>query len=139
MTIESKMTKAFDAAIATISDQRGEIYNHPSIDFMRVTKIKEAVKDCPDPVVRHALEMIGVKMARLTTTPDHLDSIIDIAGYARTIVMHYDRLDLLAQGDAVFSDKPQDDADTGNDGDDGGGNIGDIFRAHFNVEAEQHE
>jgi hypothetical protein len=37
--------------------------------------------------------MIGVKMARLCTTPDHLDSLIDIAGYARTIAMIHDERD----------------------------------------------
>ena len=44
-----------------------------------------------DPLVRNALRMIGVKMARLVQSPDHLDSVIDIAGYARTIAMINDR------------------------------------------------
>lgn len=81
----------FDAAIQTITKERGKDYGHPADDFARVDLIKQAVADCPHPAIRHALEMIGVKLARLTTSPDHLDSVIDIAGYARTIVMILDR------------------------------------------------
>ena len=80
----------FDQRAATITQDRGQDYGHPLDDFRRVAMIKAAVADCPDVEVRHALEMIGVKMARLCTSPDHLDSIVDIAGYARTIAMIVD-------------------------------------------------
>lgn len=80
----------FDAAVKTITKERGEAYGHPVDDFDIASRIKHALQPCKDPVVRHALEMIGVKMARLCTTPDHLDSLIDIAGYARTIAMIHD-------------------------------------------------
>ena len=84
-------TEAFDEAVKVITQLRGDDYGHPADDFARGALIKEAVKDCPDPRIRHALEMIGVKMCRLVHTPDHLDSVIDIAGYARTILMIVDR------------------------------------------------
>ena len=80
----------FDAAVQTITKERGEAYGHPVDDFNTASQIKHALTPCKDPVVRHALEMIGVKMARLCHTPDHLDSLIDIAGYARTIAMIHD-------------------------------------------------
>jgi hypothetical protein len=86
----------FDKAVATITFVRGEAYGPPRADFERAQKIKAAVAECPDPAVRHVLEMIGVKMARLCVTPTHLDSLIDIAGYARTGVMVSD--DLLPGG-----------------------------------------
>ena len=35
--------------------------------------------------------MIAVKMSRLCNSPKHIDSIIDIAGYARTIAMILDK------------------------------------------------
>lgn len=82
--------RAFDDALTEITQKRGANYGHPMDDFQRASLIKQAVQDCPDPEVRHALEMIGVKLARLVHTPDHLDSIIDIAGYARTIAMIHD-------------------------------------------------
>lgn len=85
------LTPQFDAAIQTITQQRGGVYGHPADDFRRATALKAVVAECPNPLVRHALEMICVKMARLINAPDHLDSFIDIAGYARTGVMCLDR------------------------------------------------
>ena len=70
-----------------LTEDRGKIYGHPLDDFNRVAKMKEALADCPDPEVRHALEMIAVKLCRLVQTPDHQDSIDDIKGYAETINM----------------------------------------------------
>jgi hypothetical protein len=80
----------FDAGIQKVTEQRGGVYGHPSVDFDRAARLKDVVKDCPDPLVRHALEMICVKVARLIQTPDHEDSWLDIAGYARTGVMCLD-------------------------------------------------
>jgi hypothetical protein len=82
--------KDFDETFETITQDRGVDYGHPLDDFAIAAAIKEAVASCPDKEVRHALEMIGVKMARLCKTPTHPDSVIDIAGYARTIPMIHD-------------------------------------------------
>jgi hypothetical protein len=49
------------------------------------------IASCPDEPLGQALAMIGVKMARLAHNPDHLDSWIDIAGYARCAVMILDK------------------------------------------------
>ena len=84
------LTEQFDEAIKTITAERGLDYGHPLDDFGIASLIKCAVKSCPNTEVRHALEMIGVKMARLCTSPHHVDSVVDIAGYARTIVMILD-------------------------------------------------
>lgn len=85
-TEPSRLTK-FDDAIKTVTDQRGSVYGHPRHDFDRADRLKAVVAECKDPLARHALEMICVKVARLIQTPTHLDSWIDIAGYARTGVM----------------------------------------------------
>jgi hypothetical protein len=82
---------AFDAAIQKVTQERGATYGHPADDFAKASKIKEAVAACPDPLLRHCLEMIGVKLARLAQTPEHLDSWIDVFGYARCAVMIIDR------------------------------------------------
>jgi len=84
-------TATFDKALQTVTGDRGKFYGHPVDDFIRAQQIKDAVSICENVPVRHALEMIGVKMARLAQTPDHMDSVIDIAGYARTIAMILDR------------------------------------------------
>ena len=81
----------FNKALETVNDERGVIYGHPLEHFTQIATMKDVVRMCPDPAIRHALEMIIVKVARLTQTPDHLDSVIDIAGYARTIAMINDR------------------------------------------------
>ncbi len=83
----TSLLERYDAAVATVTQERNEAYAHPSVNFDRIVRLKAVVADCPDPLVRHALEMIAVKMARLIETPDHLDSWIDVAGYARTAVM----------------------------------------------------
>src|SRR5262245_27086879 len=77
----------FDAAIKRVTQQRGSIYGHPSVDFDRAARLKAVVAECKDPVLRNALDMICVKIARLIHTPTHLDSWIDLSGYARTAVM----------------------------------------------------
>lgn len=73
--------------VAKLTTERGRAYGHPLDDFKRVSAGKDVLAACPDPEVRHALEMIWVKMCRLVITPDHADSIDDIAGYAETIHM----------------------------------------------------
>jgi hypothetical protein len=87
----SERLKAFDTAAASVVDQRGETYAHPRFNFDRIQRLKDVVAECPDPLAREALESICVKISRLIQTPDHLDSWIDIAGYARTGVMVTDK------------------------------------------------
>lgn len=65
-----------------LTKDREGTYGHPIDNFERVAQIKHALKGCPDEAVRHALEMIAVKLSRLVETPNHQDSIDDIKGYA---------------------------------------------------------
>ncbi len=83
--------ETFDEAVSKVTTERGNVYGHPADDFARVDAIKAAVASCPDPLLRHCLEMLAVKMSRLAKTPEHLDSWIDIFGYARCAVMIIDR------------------------------------------------
>lgn len=80
----------YDSAVATITEERGKDYGHPINHFGHASRLKDVVAECPDPHIRHALEMICVKMARLIESPEHLDSWVDISGYARTAVMCID-------------------------------------------------
>jgi hypothetical protein len=83
-------TKDFDVAINRVTQDRGKDYGHPLDDFARINLMKYALRSCPHDEVRHALEMIAVKMSRLCSTPSHSDSVHDIAGYARTICILLD-------------------------------------------------
>lgn len=83
----------FDKALETITQDRGKAYGHPHKTFGEIAALQVMVAGCTDPRVRHALEMICVKLVRLCQdpTPDSMDSVIDIAGYARTIAMMWDQ------------------------------------------------
>jgi hypothetical protein len=73
----------FNEDTAKLTEERGSVYGPPKIDFGRVARMKEVIAECKDPLARHALEMIAVKIARLIQSPDHVDSWRDIAGYAK--------------------------------------------------------
>ena len=73
--------------IQELVTERGKDYGHPLDNFMDIAVGKMVVSKCKDAAVRHALEMIWLKVCRLVETPDHADSIDDIAGYAETIRM----------------------------------------------------
>lgn len=85
------LTEDFDDKIQSLVNERGAVYGHPLDHFRRAAQMKAPLEECADPEIRHALGMIAIKMARLIETPDHLDSIFDIAGYARTMCMIHDR------------------------------------------------
>jgi len=96
LEIETKVSlptllEEFDAAIRTITDERGKVYGHPKEDFERAQALINQVELCRHPGVRHVLMMICVKLSRLVQTPDHLDSLVDIVGYCRTAVMVLDK------------------------------------------------
>jgi len=80
----------FDQTLKGLTDQRGRVYGPPVTNFERIQALKAAVRDCPDPAIREALEMCCIKMARLVETPSHIDSINDIGGYARCMAMVLD-------------------------------------------------
>lgn len=70
------------------STDRQEVYGHPADDFKKVVVMAKPILDSNiDPVLKHSLYMIQVKIARLLNTPDHIDSVVDIAGYANTYGM----------------------------------------------------
>lgn len=72
-----------DEAGSLVDGPREAAYGHPADDFGAVVAAADALK-LPNNALGHALYMILVKIQRLVQTPDHHDSIVDIAGYART-------------------------------------------------------
>jgi len=71
--------------------ERGAVYGHPADDFRRAALIGDVLMDCRDPMLRHVLYMIGVKMCRLVQTPYHEDSWLDIVGYVHTAALVMER------------------------------------------------
>jgi len=84
-------TDKFDEQLTgLVNKERQAAYGHPLYHFQRTANMKKELRHCEDAELRHVLEMIADKMARLCETPDHFDSWIDIAGYARTAMMVMD-------------------------------------------------
>lgn len=86
--------ESFDRQIQTITQRRGDVYGHPADDFWKASALMEHFDNVDSVELRHALRMICVKLARLSNSPTHLDSYVDIAGYARTAVMVIEKLRL---------------------------------------------
>ncbi len=82
-----------DEAAKLVDNDRNHTYGEPADDFGRVSDAARALEIDPgkDPL-HHALYMILVKLSRLVHTPDHHDSVVDIAGYARTYQKVLERL-----------------------------------------------
>ena len=64
---------------------RQEDYGHPIQDFTRTAALWAPILGCEVTAEQVALCMVQVKVSRLVNTPDHRDSIVDVAGYALTL------------------------------------------------------
>lgn len=78
-----------ETAEELVGGTRGEEYGHPLRDFSDTSKIWSVILGCDVSPEQVALCMIGVKISRLCHTYK-LDSVVDIAGYARTLQMVHD-------------------------------------------------
>lgn len=72
-----------DEANAAI--ERGRAYGKVTDDFERITGAAAALGLDSNNPQHHPLYMILLKISRLVGSPGHRDSIVDIAGYARTL------------------------------------------------------
>ena len=76
-----KKAELLDKAKDTVKD-REESYGTPLENFHEIATMWRAILKVPITPGQVAACMIAVKMCRLARTPNHLDSIVDIAGYA---------------------------------------------------------
>jgi hypothetical protein len=88
--------KLFSEVISTIHD-RGAVYGHPAINHKRIADLWSAYLDYPVQPHQAALCMALVKIARLSETPSHEDSLKDLLAYVALSKTIYD-----AQTDAEF-------------------------------------
>ncbi|WP_295133067.1 DUF6378 domain-containing protein [uncultured Reyranella sp.] len=84
------LLEQFDAAYATVTLDRRDIYGAPADTYRRIAAMRAIVDECQDPQIREILAMVVTKIARLVQTPSHIDSWVDVAGYARCGVMLLD-------------------------------------------------
>ena len=63
-------------------NSRGQHYGKVLQNHNRIAKIWSIILGSDITEEQVALMMVGLKVARLIETPDHQDSILDIAGYA---------------------------------------------------------
>lgn len=84
------------------SVDRQKIYGHPADDFKKVAEMTRPImRSDIEPELKHALYMCQVKIARLLNTPYHLDSIVDLAGYANTYAMIVERIQEKVKPDEI--------------------------------------
>lgn len=82
------MVSILEEAEDLTNHARQNDYGHPADDFAKIAIMTKPILESDiDDRLKHALYMIQVKVARLLNTPDHYDSIVDIAGYANTYDM----------------------------------------------------
>lgn len=81
-TITEPTQKIVDIAKSLVYGDRGEAYGHPALDYARVAQIWSGILGHEVTPVQAIQCMIGIKLSRLSNTPDHRDSWVDIAGYA---------------------------------------------------------
>ena len=85
-----RVLERFDASYASVTTDRRDIYGDPIDTYRRVAALRTVVDECADPQLREIIGMVATKLVRLVQTPDHLDSWVDVAGYARTAAMLLD-------------------------------------------------
>lgn len=72
-------------AHALVNGARQKNYGHPIDDFSRTAQMWSALFGVEVTAEHVALAMACVKISRLVQTPDHYDSIVDLAGYGETL------------------------------------------------------
>lgn len=80
-----------EEAARVTSEERERDYGHPLRNHERIADIWSVILGIRVSPSQVALCMAGTKIARLIETPDHRDSVVDLAGYARS----YERIRLL--------------------------------------------
>lgn len=73
---------AFLKQAAIVVGERADDYGPASVLFERIAKRWSLTLGYPVTAAQVALCMIDLKLARLTDNPRHVDSALDVAGYA---------------------------------------------------------
>jgi hypothetical protein len=90
-----RATEALINAIDTLQD-RGKIYGHPKVNFARQSARFSSLLNHDITDAQAALLMVEVKLARITESPNHLDSYLDAICYLSIA------LELQSTGDELY-------------------------------------
>ena len=74
------------------SGDRQKAYGHPLEDYRRTAKLWSAILGMEVTALQAQLCMCAVKISRLCNSSEHRDSLVDLAGYARTYEMSLERM-----------------------------------------------
>lgn len=83
---------------AAVFEQRERVYGPPEALFTQIAARWSLVLGITVTPAQVALCMIDLKMARLTRDPSHLDSIVDVAGYAACLAACQEKKDTPGEG-----------------------------------------
>jgi hypothetical protein len=75
-------TAVLEDALAAVNGERNQSYSEPEDNFGRTAQLWSAYLTVDITAVDVAVLMVLLKVARLMHTPGHVDSWVDIAGYA---------------------------------------------------------
>jgi len=70
---------------ARIVKERGEVYGDAATNMATTARLWSVVLGVDVTPVQCALCLVQLKVARLLVTPDHADSVLDIAGYSAVL------------------------------------------------------
>jgi len=76
-----------DEAHELTSGDRNDAYGHPADDYKRTAGMWSAWLGTEITALQAQMMMAMVKISRLRHSPEHRDSLVDLAGYARTYEM----------------------------------------------------
>ncbi len=79
---EQENENILDEAKRLTTRDRNDTYGHPLDDFRRTAKMWSALFGIEITPEKAQLAMMCVKISRLVKSPNHRDSVVDIAGYA---------------------------------------------------------
>ena len=67
--------------LAALDGPRSDTYGDPLINHTRIAELWSTILSTPISVSQVYACMVAVKLSRLVQSPQHLDSLMDIAGY----------------------------------------------------------
>jgi hypothetical protein len=84
---DTRRITQFDQRAESITHDRQKDYGNPKASFDRIALMWSAITGADISAQQVAHMMIALKLCRLQHTPDHLDSLVDVVGYARCAVL----------------------------------------------------
>jgi hypothetical protein len=84
---DTRRITEFDHKAESITHDRQGDYGDPRVSFDRIALMWSAITGADVTAQQVAHMMIALKLSRLQHKPDHLDSLVDIVGYARCAVL----------------------------------------------------